>query len=324
MMGERKRCLVQTQALLGMTPGSEANGPETNRLARWGLSDTEDHLVASSCSRGTTLAGATALSVDAPWSSSSSWFAAAHWNHERKRTPLAGEGGLCQMDWKQFPFLTNVKGSEDTERRRNTVTAFTIAAQYAAARAAQLEERLHMLRAGRKQLIALGFLLTSALPLGLLLCHQLALLILGALLAGLGSALITPALESSYLDRTPEQHRSRMMGVRESVVSLGAVAGPLLLAFSSRWLSPQRVFTVSLLVALAAVILTLAALELPGGRGARGTQRDTSERVTLVCSTLSSILEEVQVMRQPTSLLAEAESTTDLTRRSPAALSEWH
>jgi DHA1 family multidrug resistance protein-like MFS transporter len=91
-------------------------------------------------------------------------------------------------------------------------------------------------RLSRKLRIALGFLLTSALPLGLLLCHRLALLVLGALLAGLGSALITPALESSYLDMTPEQHRSRMMGVRESVVSLGAVAGPLLLAFSSRWL----------------------------------------------------------------------------------------
>jgi MFS transporter, DHA1 family, multidrug resistance protein len=179
-------------------------------------------------------------------------------------------------------------------------------------------------RLGRKQLIALGFLLTSALPLGLLLFHQLAPLILGALLAGLGSALITPALESSYLERTPEQHRSRMIGVRESVVSLGAVAGPLLLACSSRWLSPQRVFTVALLVALAAVILTLAALKLPGGPGPHGTERDTSERAALVFCTLSSLLEEVQVMRQPTSLLAESESTTDLTRRSPAALSAWH
>ncbi len=179
-------------------------------------------------------------------------------------------------------------------------------------------------RLGRKPLIALGFLLTSALPLGLLLFHQFAPLILGALLAGLGSALITPALESSYLEMAPEQHRSRLIGVRESVISLGAVVGPLLLAFSSRWLSPQSVFTVTLLVAQAAVILTLAALKLPGGRRARGTQRETSERAVLVCSTLSSILEEVQVMRQPTSLLAEAENTADLTRRSPVALSEWH
>jgi MFS family permease len=157
-------------------------------------------------------------------------------------------------------------------------------------------------RLGKKSLVALGFLLTSALPLGLLLCHQLALLILVALLAGLGSALITPALESSYLDMTPEQHRSLIMGVRESVVSLGAVVGPLLLAFSSRWLSPQSVFTVALLVALAAVILTLAALKLQGGRGARSSERDTSERAALVFSTLSSILEEVQAMRyQPRS-----------------------
>jgi DHA1 family tetracycline resistance protein-like MFS transporter len=152
-------------------------------------------------------------------------------------------------------------------------------------------------RLGRKPLIALGFLLTSALPLGLLLCHQLALLILGAWLAGLGSALITPALESSYLEMTPGQHRSRMMGVRESVVSLGAVAGPLLLACSSRWLSPQGVFTVALLLALAAVILTLVALKLPGSCKGRGTQRDRSARTALVCSTLSSILEEVQVRR---------------------------
>jgi len=96
---------------------------------------------------------------------------------------------------------------------------------------------------------------------------------------------------------TPEQHRSLIMGVRESVVSLGAVAGPLLLAFSSRWLSPQSIFTVALLLALAAMILTLVALKLPGGRGARGTERDTSERAALVFCTLSSILEDVQVMR---------------------------
>ena len=179
-------------------------------------------------------------------------------------------------------------------------------------------------RLGKKPMIALGFLLTSALPLGLLLFHQLALLILVALLAGLGSALITPALESSYLDMTPEQHRSLIMGVRESAVSLGAVVGPLLLAFSSRWLSPQSVFTVALLAALAAVILTLAVLKLQGGRGARSTERDTSERAVLVFSTLYSILEEVQVMRQPTSLLAEAENTADLTLRSTTALSEWH
>jgi MFS transporter, DHA1 family, multidrug resistance protein len=155
---------------------------------------------------------------------------------------------------------------------------------------------------GRKTVIALGFLLTSALPLGLLLCHQFALLILGAVLAGLGSALITPALESSYLERTPEQQRSLIIGVRESVVSLGAVVGPLLLALTSRWLSPQGVFTVALLLALAAVILTLAALKPPGSRQGRGTQRDRSARAALVCSTLSSILEEVQVMRhQPRS-----------------------
>jgi len=130
-------------------------------------------------------------------------------------------------------------------------------------------------------------------------------------------------LESSYLDMTPEQHRSLIMGVRESAVSLGAVVGPLLLAFSSR-LSPQSVFTVALLAALAAVILTLAVLKLQGGRGARSTERDTSERAVLVFSTLYSILEEVQVMRQPTSLLAEAENTADLTLRSTTALSEWH
>jgi len=165
-------------------------------------------------------------------------------------------------------------------------------------------------RLGRKPLIALGFLLTSALPLGLLLFHQFALLLLGAWLAGLGSALLTPALESSYLERTPEQHRSLIMGMRESVVSLGAVVGPLLLACSSRWLSPQSVFTVAFLLALAAVILTLAALKLPGSRRGRGSQRDRSERAALVCSTLSSILEEVQVRRHL--FLATLEGTTGL------------
>ena len=111
---------------------------------------------------------------------------------------------------------------------------------------------------------ALGFLLNSTFSLGLIIFHQFSLLAPLALLAGLGSAFITTGLGASYLDITVPQHRSVAMGIRESAVSFGAVAGPLLGAFIGHWLAPPGIFTVAALTMLAAVILAFAVLKLQG------------------------------------------------------------
>jgi len=114
---------------------------------------------------------------------------------------------------------------------------------------------------GGKLILALGFLFNSALSLGLLLFHQFSPLALAALFAGLGSAFITTRLGVCYLDITTPQHQSAALGIRESAISFGAVVGPLLATFVSRWLIPQGIFTMAALTTLAAVILVLFVLK---------------------------------------------------------------
>ncbi len=123
---------------------------------------------------------------------------------------------------------------------------------------------------GKKPILALGFLLNSTLSLGLIVFHQFSLLAPLALLAGLGSACIAPALGASYLDITAPQHRSVTQGIRESAVSFSAVVGPLLAAFLRRWLAPQGIFTVAAVTTLAAVIPALVVLKLQSQAKAPG------------------------------------------------------
>jgi MFS family permease len=84
-------------------------------------------------------------------------------------------------------------------------------------------------RFGRKPIIVLGILVSTALYAGLVLVTRFPLMLLVAAMAGLGSALISPALSSYYLDITDDQYRSRILGIKESSAALGGVLGPLLL-----------------------------------------------------------------------------------------------
>ena len=156
-------------------------------------------------------------------------------------------------------------------------------------------------RFGRRSMIALGFLLNSTLSLGLIILHQFSLLALAALVAGLGSAFIAPGLGASYLDLTVPRYRSVVLGIRESAVSLGAVAGPLLVALTSRWLVPQAIFTVVALTTLAAVILTLVVLKPPGQAKAHALEDapvDARRRVLAVIATLRTMVEAAQARRE--------------------------
>jgi len=86
---------------------------------------------------------------------------------------------------------------------------------------------------------------------------------MAALIAGLGGALLSPALSAFYLDITAEQHRSRVVGLKESAAALGGVIGPLLVAVASYWLTAQNIFLTSALITLTAVGLTLVVLQAP-------------------------------------------------------------
>jgi MFS family permease len=88
-------------------------------------------------------------------------------------------------------------------------------------------------------------------------------MLLVAAVAGLGSALISPALSSYYLDITDDQYRARILGVKESSASLGGVVGPLLLVGVSAMMTPQGIFIFAGVVMLVAVGLALIALPAP-------------------------------------------------------------
>ena len=82
------------------------------------------------------------------------------------------------------------------------------------------------------------------------------------------SAALTPALSASYLDITEERYRSSVLGIKESAAALGAVAGPLIVAFVSPFTTPGNIFVTSGIVALGAMVLSLFAL-----RGVRPPER---------------------------------------------------
>ena len=76
-------------------------------------------------------------------------------------------------------------------------------------------------------------------------------------------ALTSPALSAFYLDITTEQHRSRILGIKESSAALGGVAGPLAVAIVSRYTTPQGIFIIASLLMVAAAVLALVALRRP-------------------------------------------------------------
>jgi MFS family permease len=119
-------------------------------------------------------------------------------------------------------------------------------------------------RFGRKPIIVLGILVSTALYAGLVLVTRFPVMLLVAAMAGLGSALISPALSSFYLDITDERYRSRILGIKESSAALGGVLGPLLLVGVSLAMAAKGVFVIAGAVMLASAALALVLLPAPG------------------------------------------------------------
>lgn len=123
-------------------------------------------------------------------------------------------------------------------------------------------------RMGRRPVIALGFGLNILFYLSLGTITQFGLVLLGAVIAGLGGALLAPALSAFYIDITREQHRSRVLGFKESAAALGGVLGPLVVALVNRWITPQEVFMIAAGLMVVAVALALLALPRRFGQAA--------------------------------------------------------
>ncbi len=113
---------------------------------------------------------------------------------------------------------------------------------------------------GRRPMIVIGLILTSTLYIGLAFTASFSLMVVCSLVSGLGVALTMPALSAFYLDITHEQHKSRVMGIKESFAQFGGVTGPLVLVICGTWMGPQSVFLTSAVLVLVLAGLALVAL----------------------------------------------------------------
>ena len=118
-------------------------------------------------------------------------------------------------------------------------------------------------RVGRKPIILIGVLLNATLYIGLAIITRFGVMMGVAVLAGLGSALIAPAASAFYLDITTPRYRGRILGIKESALALGGVLGPLTVAVTARFLTPQQIFLSAAAITILALLLALFLLREP-------------------------------------------------------------
>ncbi|MCP4418463.1 MAG: MFS transporter [Chloroflexi bacterium] len=116
---------------------------------------------------------------------------------------------------------------------------------------------------GRKPILIIGLVLHSAQYVGLMFTNIYWVIITAFVIAGLGEALLNPALNAAYLDITPEEHRSRAMGIKGAIGSLGSLLAPALVMVVIRFVPPQSAFLISAALILSTALLVFIALRLP-------------------------------------------------------------
>ena len=150
-------------------------------------------------------------------------------------------------------------------------------------------------RFGRRPVIFSGFIVMCVLYFGLLGATQLWIVAALAFVAGIGDALILPALAALYIDMTDPAHQARIMGVRGSAASLGGVAAPTLLAVVAPYTSPQLVFAISgVLCVIASVVVVAIFREVRktvtvGDNQSGGSQRQVAAAVALKAVVTSAL-----------------------------------
>ena len=152
----------------------------------------------------------------------------------------------------------------------------------------------------RKPVIVAGLLLNAVFYAGLVFVTSFPLLLLSAVLAGIGEALVLPALSAFVLDLTAEQHRSRVMGVKESAAALGGVAGPLLVISASAVTTAQGVFAIAAVLVLLVAGLTLFGLRVSclGEECWAEAKEYALRRAAVAQATLHGIVTSARVTRQ--------------------------
>ena len=106
-------------------------------------------------------------------------------------------------------------------------------------------------------------ILNTIFYVGLASFTSFSLLMLIAIVAGSGAALMSPALNAFYLDISAKQHRSRVLGIKGSVFSFGGVAGPLLVAIMTNLTTSQGIFLMASALMVVGIVLGIILLKEP-------------------------------------------------------------
>ncbi len=115
----------------------------------------------------------------------------------------------------------------------------------------------------KKPLIVIGSLLFSVLNVFMFAAPLYPLLLVGAALAGLGSAFVEPAMGSIYLGATSDDNRGQVMGLRGSAISLAVMLGPLAQALVGPWITPQITFAIGVVLSLGMALVAFLLLKNP-------------------------------------------------------------
>lgn len=131
-------------------------------------------------------------------------------------------------------------------------------------------------RLGRKPVIVLGLVLFAAQFIGLALFQNYVLIAVAFVIAGLGNALIDPALSASILDIAPPEHRARSLGIKGTVGSLGNILGPALVVVIAPVVQAQGIFLIAtgivFLIALLSVSVRIGPHVSQASSSVEGTQ----------------------------------------------------
>jgi len=106
-------------------------------------------------------------------------------------------------------------------------------------------------RFGRFSMMTIGLVLHSAWYVGMMVSPQFTPMIAMAVLSGLGAGFITPALGAAYADITTPDQRGRVASLKEMIISIGGMSGPLFSVFATDAIPTVPMFAGTVVILLA-------------------------------------------------------------------------
>lgn len=115
-------------------------------------------------------------------------------------------------------------------------------------------------RYGRLPLIAIGMLLNVFWYIGVVWLTDYQVMLAASILSGVGAGLVTPALSAAYVDMTDPRHRGRVAALKEMIISVGGMGGPLFSVYMTERIAPPDLLggTAILIGATALVVAMMA------------------------------------------------------------------